>query len=169
IVPGLATTWTTLGGFLDTLEHKGSAANFGSYLGTGTVRAYVMGYDNRAPTPAELDSMRSTVRHAMAEGALGIASGLSYAPNIFATTGELVALAKEAAAAGGIYATHIRTINGKDPNAVREAVAIADSARIPVHLFHLNSVASTNAKAFLAILDSARARGVKITGDSYTY
>src|SRR5262249_42523471 len=85
----------------------------------------------------------------------------------YATTGELVALAKEAAAAGGIYATHIRTINGKDPNAVREAVAIADSAHIPVHLFHLNSVASTNAKAFLAILDSARARGGKITADPY--
>jgi N-acyl-D-amino-acid deacylase len=168
-VPGLAMPWTTLGGFLDTLERRGSAANFGSYLGTGTVRAYVMGYDNRPPTPAELDSMRSTVRHAMAEGALGVSSGLSYAPNIFATTGELIALAKEAATAGGIYASHIRTINGKDPNAVREAVTIADSARIPVHLFHLNSVASTNAKAFLAIMDSARARGVKLTGDAYTY
>ena len=168
-VPGLAMPWTTLGGFLDTLEHRGTAANFGSYLGTGTLRAYVMGYDNRPPTAAELDSMRSIVRQAMAEGALGISSGLSYVPNIYASTGELIALAKEAAAAGGIYASHIRTINGKDPNAVREAITIADSARIPVHLFHLNSVASINAKAFLAIMDSARARGVKITGDAYTY
>ncbi len=168
-VPGLVMRWTTLGGFLDTLERRGNAANFGSYLGTGTVRAFVVGYDNRPPTPAELDSMRSVVRHAMAQGALGVSSGLSYAPNIYATTGELVALAREAAKAGGIYASHIRTINGKDPNAVREAVTIADSAGIAVHLFHLNSVASVNAKTFLAIMDSARARGVKITGDAYTY
>ena len=129
----------------------------------------VMGYDRRAPTAAELDSMRALVRQAMAEGALGVSSGLSYAPNIYMTTGELIALAREAAASGGIYASHIRTINGKDPNAVREAVTIADSARIPVHLFHLNSVASTSARVFLAIIDSARARGVRITGDSYTY
>ncbi|MEZ4588018.1 MAG: amidohydrolase family protein [Gemmatimonadales bacterium] len=167
--PDIAMPWTSLGGFLDTLEARGTAANFGSYLGTGSVRAYVMGYDDRPPTPAELDSMRAVVREAMAEGALGVSSGLSYVPNIFASTEELVALAREAAAAGGIYASHIRTINGKDPEAVREAVTIADSAGIAVHLFHLNSVASTSAPAFLAIIDSARARGVRITGDSYTY
>jgi N-acyl-D-amino-acid deacylase len=169
LVPDLKPTWTTLGGFLDTLERRGTAANFASYVATGTIRSYVVGYDNRPPTAAELDSMRALVRSAMKEGALGISSGLSYAPNIYATTSELIALAKEAAAAGGIYASHIRTINGKDPAAVREAVTIADSAGIPVHLFHVNSVASVNAKTFLAIMDSARARGVKITGDSYTY
>lgn len=167
--PDIAMPWTSLGGFLDTLEARGTAANFASYLGTGSTRAYVMGYDDRPPTPAELDSMRAVVREAMAEGALGISSGLSYVPNIFASTAELVALAREAAAVGGIYASHIRTINGKDPDAVREAVTIADSAGIAVHLFHLNSVASTSAPTFLAIIDSARARGVRITGDSYTY
>jgi len=167
--PDVAVTWRTLGGFLDTLAARGTAANFGSYLGTGAARAYVMGFEDRPPTAAELDSMRAVVREAMAEGALGVSSGLSYVPNIFASTVELIALAREAARAGGIYASHIRTINGKDPGAVREAVTIADSAGLPVHLFHLNSVASTNAPAFLAIMDSARARGVRITGDSYTY
>ncbi len=167
--PDLAMHWSTLGGFLDTLAARGNAANFASYVGSGAARAYVIGYDDRAPTPAELDSMRAVVREAMAEGALGVSSALSYAPNIYASTHELIALAREAAAAGGIYATHIRTINGKDPNAVREAITIADSAGLPVHLFHLNSVASTNAPTFLAIIDSARARGVRITGDSYTY
>jgi N-acyl-D-amino-acid deacylase len=162
-------SWTSFGGFLDTLQRRGTAANFGSYLGTGGVRAYVVGYDNRPPTTAELDSMRGMVKQAMAEGALGISSGLSYAPNIYMTTGELVALAREAAAAGGIYATHVRTINGQDPDAIREAVTIADSAKIPVHLFHLNSVASIHAPKFLTIIDSARARGVPITADSYTY
>ncbi|MGE0443155.1 MAG: amidohydrolase family protein [Gemmatimonadales bacterium] len=167
--PDLPMPWSTLGGFLDTLAARGNAANFASYLGTGAVRAFVMGYDDRPPTPAELDSMRAVVRHAMAEGALGVSSGLSYVPNIFASTAELIALAREAAAAGGIYASHIRTINGKDPGAVREAITIADSARLPVHLFHLNSTSSVNAAAFLAIIDSARARGVRITADAYTY
>ena len=161
--------WTTLGGFLDTLARRGSAANFASYLGTGTVRAFVMGYGQQPPTPAELDSMRSVVRQAMADGALGVSSGLSYVPNVYMSTAELTALAREAARAGGIYATHIRTINGQDPGAVREAIAIADSARIPVHFFHLNSVASTNAARFLAIIDSARQRGVELSGDSYPY
>lgn len=166
---GVTAGWSTLGGFLDTLARRGTAANFASYLGTGTVRASVMGYDDRPPSRSELDSMRAMVRTAMREGAIGVSSGLSYTPNIYASTGELIALAKEAAALGGIYATHIRTINGEDPNAVREAVTIADSAAIPVHFFHLNSVSSTKAAAFLAIIDSARARGLKLTGDSYTY
>jgi N-acyl-D-amino-acid deacylase len=166
---GVKAGWTSLGGFLDSLERRGTAANFASYLGTGAVRGYVVGYDDRSATAAELDSMRSVVRTAMREGAIGISSGLSYAPNIYASTSELIALAKEAAARGGIYATHIRTINGEDPEAVREAVTIADSAGIPVHFFHLNSVSSTRAPVFLAIIDSARARGLKLTGDSYTY
>jgi N-acyl-D-amino-acid deacylase len=166
---GITAAWSTLGGFLDTLERRGSGANFASYLGTGAVRAYVMGYGSQRPTSAELDSMRSVVRQAMSEGALGVSSGLSYAPNVYMSTAELTALAKEAARSGGLYATHIRTINGQDPGAVREAITIGDSAGIRVHLFHLNSVSSTAAPAFLSIIDSARARGVKLTGDSYTY
>ena len=166
---GITVDWTTLGGFLSALERRGSAANFGSYLGTGSVRAYVMGYGTEAPTAAQLDSMKSVVRTAMGEGALGVSSGLSYAPNIYMTTADLIALAKEAAAAGGIYATHIRTINGEDPAAVREAITIGDSAKIAVHFFHLNSVSSVKAAGFLPIIDSALARGARLSADAYPY
>src|SRR4029077_17309804 len=103
------------------------------------IRAFVVGYNDRPATPSEVDQMREAVRNAMAEGAFGLSSGLSYVPNIYMKTDELTALAKEAAAAGGIYATHIRTVNGRDPNAVREAISIAERAGLPLHLAHLNS------------------------------
>jgi len=168
-IDGSKPTWMTLGGFLDALEKKGNAANFCSYVGSGTVRAVVVGYENRAAIPAEIEEEKKVVRDAMAEGAMGIASGLSYVPNIYMTTDELVALAKEVAPAGGIYATHARTINGQDPEAIREAVSIGEKAGIPVHFFHLNSIASWSAAKFLPIIDEARKQGLNVTGDAYPY
>ncbi|MBI4554008.1 MAG: D-aminoacylase [Candidatus Latescibacteria bacterium] len=167
--PGVTVDWRTLGGFLERLERQGVAANFGSFVGSGGIRAYVMGYENRPPTPAELEAMKKLVREAMAEGALGLSSALSDAPSAYMSTDELTALAKEAAAAGGIYATHIRTDYGQNPGAVSEAITIGERAGLPVHLFHLNSMASTNAPAFLRIVKEARRRGQRVTGDSYTY
>ena len=166
---GIERDWTTLGGFLESLERRGTAANFGSHVATGGVRAYVLGYEDRPPTAEELEEMKHLVGEAMAEGALGISSGMSYVPNIYMSTDELVALAQEAAQAGGTYATHARTMNGEDPEAIREAVVIAERTGIPVHFYHLNSVASTSAPEFLDIIREARARGLAITGDSYTY
>lgn len=96
----------------------------------------------------------------MADGAMGLSSALSYAPNIYMSTEELTALAKEAGAAGGIYAFHVRTINGQDPNAIREAVQIAANAHVALHLFHLNSVASTSAPEFLKIIHEAQNNGL---------
>ena len=168
-VDGSKPTWTTLGGFLDTLEKKGNAVNFCSYIGSGTARAVVVGYDNRAATPVELEEEKKIVREAMAEGAMGLASGLSYVPNIYMSTDELIALAKEVAPAGGIYATHARTINGEDPAAIREAITIGEKAGIPVHFFHLNSIASWSAPKFLPIIEEARNRGLNVTGDAYPY
>jgi N-acyl-D-amino-acid deacylase len=165
----LQPTWQTLGGFLQTLEAKGSAVNFGSFVGSGSVRAHVVGYENRAVTARELEQEKRLVRQAMAEGALGLSSGLSYAPNIYMSTEELVALAKEAAAAGGIYATHARTINGQDPKAIAEAIDIGERARLPVHFFHLNSIASWSAPKFLPMIAAARARGLDVTADAYPY
>src|SRR5919106_5912590 len=159
----------TLGGCLDFLESQGSSANFASYVGSGAVRAYVMGYVDRAPTTEELDQMRALVRQAMHEGAIGVSSGMSYVPNIYMSTDELAALVREAAAFGGIYATHARTMNGTDPNAIREAIDVGEKAGAAVHFHHLNSTSSTRAPEFLSIIEQARARGLKVTGDSYTY
>jgi N-acyl-D-aspartate/D-glutamate deacylase len=167
--PGVKLTWNTLGEFLDTLERRGTASNFCSYVGSGGVRATVVGYENRPATPVEIEEEKKIVREAMAEGAMGLSSALSYVPNIYMSTEELTALAKEAAAVGGIYASHIRSVNGRNPEAVREAIAIGEGAGLPVHLFHLNSVASTSADKFLAIIREARQRGVKVTADAYPY
>jgi N-acyl-D-amino-acid deacylase len=164
-----AGNWETLGEFLDYLEAKGVAANFGSYVGSGSVRAIVMGYEDRPPTVGELEQMKQLIREAMAEGALGVSSGMSYVPNIYMSTDELVELVREAGAAGGIYATHARTMNGTDPDAIREAVAVAEQAEVPLHFFHLNSTSSTAADTFLQIIRNARGRGIPITGDSYTF
>ncbi|MBI4475608.1 MAG: amidohydrolase family protein [Acidobacteria bacterium] len=159
----------TLGGCLDFMESQGSSANFASYVGSGAVRAYVMGYVDRAPTTEELDQMRAVVRQAMHEGAIGVSSGMSYVPNIYMSTDELAALVREAAGFGGIYATHARTMNGTDPNAVREAIDVGRKAGADVHFHHLNSTAGPKAGEFLAIIDSARSGGMNVTGNSYTY
>ena len=161
--------WRTLGEFLDYLEARGVAANFGSYVGSGGLREIVIGYDDRPPTDSELEEMKRLVRAAMEEGALGVSSGMSYVPNIYMSTEELVALVSEARDGGGLYATHARTMNGTDPDAIREAIEVAEGAGVPLHFFHLNSTSSTEADTFLGIIRDARTRGVRVTGDSYTY
>ena len=113
--------------------------------------------------------MLNIVRDAMREGAFGISSGMSYVPNIYMSTEELVALVQASAELGGIYANHARTMNGTDPEAITEAVEVAEKAGSALHFFHRNSIASTRADVFLAIIDEARERGVQISGDSYTY
>ncbi len=166
---GLETEWTTFGGFLDFMEDQGISINVVSYVGSGGVRAYAMGYDDRAPSEEELAEMKALIRQAMEEGAFGVSSGMSYVPNIYMSTDELVELVGEAAPYGGIYANHCRAMNGTDPNAIREAIEIGERAGTPVHFFHLNSTASTRADEYLAIIDEARERGLDVTGDSYTY
>ena len=161
--------WDTLGGFLDYVEEVGVAINVASYVGSGAVRAYVMGYEDRPPTDDELEAMLRLTREAMAEGAFGVSAGLSYVPNIYMSTDELAAIVGEAAARGGLFANHARTMNGTDPEAIHEALAIGEQAGARVHFFHLNSIASTEADTFLGIIDEALGRGMEVTGDSYTY
>jgi N-acyl-D-aspartate/D-glutamate deacylase len=161
--------WSTLGEYLDYQEAAGSAINFGSYVGSGGIRAIVMGYEDREPTDDELEAMKQLVREAMTDGALGISAGMSYVPNIYMSTAELAALVSESARMGGIFANHARTMNGTDPNAISEALEIGELADAPVHFFHLNSTSSTQADEFLSRIDSARDRGMQVTGDSYTY
>ncbi len=161
--------WESFGEFLDYMEAVGISINVASYVGSGGIRANVMGYDDRPPTDVELEQMLELVRESMREGALGVSAGMSYVPNIYMSTDELVSIVQVAADMGGIFANHARTMNGTDPNAISEAIAIGEQAGAAIHFFHLNSTSSTEADTFLGIIDEARARGIKVTGDSYTY
>ena len=161
--------WESFGEFLDYMEEVGISINVASYVGSGGIRANVMGYDDRPPTLDELEQMLELVRKSMREGALGVSAGMSYVPNIYMTSAELTSIVRAAANMGGIFANHARTMNGTDPDAIREAIAIGEQAGAAIHFFHLNSTSSTEADTFLAIIDEARERGLKVTGDSYTY
>jgi N-acyl-D-amino-acid deacylase len=161
--------WETFGEFLDYMEEVGISINVASYVGSGGIRANVMGYDDRPPTDDELAQMLTLVQEAMREGAMGVSAGMSYVPNIYMSSDELASIVKASADMGGIFANHARTMNGTDPEAISEAIAIGEQAGAPIHFFHLNSTSSTEADTFLGLIDDARARGIKITGDSYTY
>src|SRR5215471_1412128 len=108
VTPPVRRTWTTLGGFFDYLTKKGIGPNIVSYVGAGQVRASVMGYENRTPTPQEMDKMKQLIVQAMHEGAFGLSAGLVYVPNSFNTTAQMIELAKVAAGMGGIYSVHMR-------------------------------------------------------------
>jgi len=161
--------WETFGEFLDYMEEVGISINVASYVGSGGIRANVMGYEDRPPSDDELEQMLELVRQSMREGAMGVSAGMSYVPNIYMSTEELAAVVKASADMGGIFANHARTMNGTDPNAISEAIEIGELAGAPIHFFHLNSTSSTEADTFLGLIDAARERGLKITGDSYTY
>ena len=162
--------WTGFGEFLDYAESQGLGVNIASHVGSGGIRAYVMGYEDREPTEEELAQMKRLVREAVQEGAVGVSAGMSYVPNIYMSTEELAALVKEAADLGvGLYSNHARTMNGTDPGAITEAVEIGKMAGAAIHFFHLNSLASTRADEFLSLIEQARAEGMQVTGDSYTY
>ncbi len=161
--------WESFGEFLDYMEAVGISINVASYVGSGGIRANVMGYDDRPPTDDELEQMLELVRESMREGAMGVSAGMSYVPNIYMSSDELASIVQVAADMGGIFANHARTMNGTDPNAISEAIAIGEQAGAAIHFFHLNSTSSTEADTFLGIIDEARARGIKVTGDSYTY
>jgi N-acyl-D-amino-acid deacylase len=161
--------WQSFGEFLDYMEDVGISINVASYVGSGGIRANVMGYEDRPPTDAELEEMRELVRQSMREGAMGVSAGMSYVPNIYMSTEELASIVEAGAAMGGIFANHARTMNGTDAEAITEAIAIGERAGAPIHFFHLNSTSSTEADTFLGLIDDARARGVRVTGDSYTY
>ncbi len=166
-------TWSSMSECLDELEGRGVLTNYVTLVGHGTVRASVMGLDDRPPKPDELEAMKAMVTGAMADGAWGLSSGLIYVPAVYSRTEELVELAKVAASAGGIYATHIR--GEHDPllePAIAEAIEIGSKADIPVEISHFKMFGKDawgKAEAFLAMLDATRDDGVEVTMDSYPY
>lgn len=164
--------WTTLREFLDSLVRRGVSPNVGSFLGAATPRVNVMGRDNRAPTAAELDAMRAIVAKAMDEGAFGIASALIYAPGVYATAGELIELAKVAGAKGGIYISHMRSEGDHLLEAVDELISISREAKLPAQIYHLKAAGEANwpkMDEVIAKVNAARAAGLDISADMYTY
>ena len=171
VTPPVKRSWTTLGGFFSYLQHKGVGLNVASYVGAGQVRASVMGYENRQPTPAEMDKIKGLIRQGMEEGAFGLSNGMSYVPNMFFSTAQLIELCKVAASYGGIFTIHIRNVAPGDPRdkGLKEAIAIAKGAHIPAEIFHLGASAGMDPDDFIRDMQQARAEGVDITGNSYPY
>jgi dihydroorotase/N-acyl-D-amino-acid deacylase len=154
------------------MEARGLSVNVGSFVGATTVRRYAMAGTSRAPSPAELDTMRAVVRRAMEDGALGLASALEYPPGSFASTDELIELAKVIAPYGGVYSTHLRSEGDALVEAVDEALSIGRSAAVPVEIYHLKAAGPKNwpkLSLVLAKIDSARAAGEDVGADMYPY
>jgi N-acyl-D-aspartate/D-glutamate deacylase len=165
-------TWTTLGEYLDSLVARGVSTNVASFVSASTVRANVIGLDNRAPTAEELDRMRTHVRLAMSEGAMGVTTALIYTPAVFSKTDELVELAKVASAAGGMYISHMRSEGNRLLEAIDETITIARDAHIRAEIYHLKAAGQSNWTKLadaIAKIEAARKDGLEITADMYTY
>ena len=164
--------WNTLGEYLQFLEKKGISCNVASYVGATTIRTYVVGEDNRAPTPVELDSMRALVRQAMKEGAMGVGSSLIYPPAFFAKTDELIALCSEAGKYGGGYISHMRSEGNQLFEAVEEMIRISKEANVHGEIYHLKAGGKDNwpkMDSVLTRVNRARKEGIDIGANIYTY
>jgi len=164
--------WRDLDGYFRHLERTGSTVNIATFVGATQLRTVVVGTGNRPATPAELARMTALVDSAMAQGALGVSTALEYAPAFYASTDELVALARAAARHGGIYATHMRNEGGEEDAALNEAFRIGREAGIPVEIWHLKVSGRLNwgrMPRVLAKIDSARASGLDVGANLYPY
>jgi N-acyl-D-amino-acid deacylase len=164
--------WTTLGGYFNYAMKKGVSPNIASFVGATTVRIHELGYEKRPPTPAELDRMKRLVAQAMEEGAMGVASALTYAPADFASTEELIALAKVAGEYGGMYATHMRSEADFIVRALDETIRIAKEANVAAEIYHLKINIPRNwhkIDTLLFKIDSARNAGIRLSANIYPY
>ncbi|MDY7105194.1 MAG: D-aminoacylase [Actinomycetota bacterium] len=169
---GVEPTWTGLEGFRTAVAEARPAANAVALVGHNTIRSLVMGNERRDPTDAELDRMRAMVRDAMADGACGFSTGLIYEPGRYSRTDEAIALATESAAAGGLYATHMRNEGDRLLEAVDEAIHIGRTAGLPVQISHHKAAGRRNwgkVAESLARVDEAVADGMDVTLDVYPY
>ncbi len=168
----LTIDWRSLDEYFRRLAKQGSGVNLGTFVGATQVREYVVGFDNRPPTTAELAQMKQLVATAMKEGALGLSTSLQYVPARFAKTDEIVELAKVAQQYGGIYATHQRSEANALDESLDEVFEIARRARIPVEIWHLKTAYKKNwgrMPEVLSRISKARAGGLKISADVYPY
>src|SRR5256886_2707459 len=164
--------WNTLAEYLHYLEKRGISCNVASFLGATTVREYVIGLEDKQPTPEQLDQMRELVRKEMEAGALGIGTSLIYPPAFYAKTEELIELCKVAAKYQGKYISHMRSEGNQLLEAIDELLRISKEAAIPAEIYHIKAAGQPNwgkADAMLAKIEAARKNGLKITADMYTY
>jgi dihydroorotase/N-acyl-D-amino-acid deacylase len=170
---GVVADWRTLGEYLRRIDERTHPAiNIGTFVGAGGLRDFVIGKDDRPATPAELARMKRLAAEAMEHGALGLSSALQYVPDRFATTDEIVELARVAAQYGGIYITHQRSESGKIFESLDEVFAVAERAHIPAEIFHLKTAYKANWGKMPQVLErirAARARGLDITANQYPY
>ena len=164
--------WTSLGEYLEHLERRGVAPNIASFVGATTVRIHEVGEGDVDPSPEQLARMRALVRQAMDEGAMGVGSSLMYAPANFAETDELVALVTEAARCGGMYISHMRSEGDAILRSIDELVEIARRSGASAEIYHLKVAGRDNWALYpeaIARIEAARAAGLRITADMYTY
>ncbi|MEM9617263.1 MAG: D-aminoacylase [Pseudomonadota bacterium] len=164
--------WTTLGEYLEYLEARGVSPNVASFVGATTLRVHEVGYNNRPATPEELERMQVLVRAAMEEGAMGVGSSLIYAPANYADTDELIALMQAASEYDGMYISHIRNEAAQLLEAVDELIEIAQATNSPAEIYHIKASGQANwskMDEMIAKVEAARAEGLRITADMYTY
>ena len=164
--------WHTFAQYFARLRKQGMGINLASYVGATQVRRMVLGDEDRAPSPAELERMKDLVRQAMREGAIGLSTSLQYAPAPYAKTEELIALAAEAGKLGGTYASHIRDEGDGIDTALDEAFRIGREAHIPVEIWHLKAAGKSNwgrMREIVQRIEAARASGVDVAADTYAY
>jgi len=168
----LTVDWRTLGEYFKRLDKQGAGVNLGTFVGATQVREYVIGYDDRPPTAAELEQMKKLVADAMKDGALGVSTSLQYVPARFAKTDEIVELAKVAHQYGGIYITHQRSEANAIDDSMKEVFEIARRAHIPAEIWHFKTAYKKNwgrMPEMLRRIAAARRQGLKITADVYPY
>jgi len=168
----LTVDWRTLDQYFKRLEKQGAGINLGTFVGATQVREYVIGYDDRPPTAAELEQMKKLVADAMKDGALGVSTSLQYVPARFAKTDEIVELAKVAHQYGGIYITHQRSEANAIDDSMKEVFEIARRANIPAEIWHFKTAYKKNwgrMPEMLRRIAAARRQGLKITADVYPY
>ena len=173
---GVTPSWTTLEGYWAAFKKSGSAVNLGTFVGAGGLRDLVVGRDNRPATPEEVEAMKAAVARAMEDGALGLSTALIYVPDCFASTEEIIALAKVAASYGGSYITHQRD-EGNDNSvgldaSLDEVFRIAREADIPAEIYHLKASGKENwglMPHILERIEAARAEGLDVTADQYPW
>jgi N-acyl-D-amino-acid deacylase len=169
---GVPWNWRSLGEYLDSIAHARLAINIAPLIGHGALRAAAMGYEQRAPSLAELDTMKALMRESMGQGAFGLSTGLVYVPGTYAQTDEIVDIAKVAARYGGLYATHMRNEGEQLFEAFDEAIQIGRHAEIPVQISHHKASGKANhgkVSETLKRLEAERAHGLDITVDQYPY
>jgi N-acyl-D-amino-acid deacylase len=164
--------WTTFGEYLELLDDIGTGANIAQHVGHGTIRTAVIGLENRKPSDEELQEMVELMEDSMRAGAFGLSTGLIYPPGMYATTEEIIELAKIASKHGGVYDSHIRGEGNSLIDALKEAIEIGEKAKIPVQISHHKAAGKSvwgKSVDTLSLMEEARSRGVEVTCDQYPY